>query len=122
MRTKTILALAASLLLISGCGKEGDNNANKAGEEVGKKVTNFAAGLGQGIDKSLLINVTLTPELEGQGLTKTTAKWSGPEGDKKVITLYLTSKTPIKGTLVAKAFNKEGLEVGRVDRHRFHRR
>jgi hypothetical protein len=113
MRMTTVL-IAAALGVATGCGKQGDNTAKQAGKEVGKTVTDFGAGIGQGVDKSLLINVVFTPELEAQGLAKTTAKWYGPEGGKKVITVHIISKSAFKGTLIAKALTKEGQEIGRA--------
>jgi len=112
MRRTTAWVLAA-LALVSGCGK-GDDKAKQSGEKVGQAVTDFAAGVGRGADKSLLVNLTLTPEMEAQGLSKSTAKSTGLTEGKKAITVYFVAKTPFKGTLIVKAFNKEGLEIGRA--------
>lgn len=102
------LLLAASL----GCGGE-QGRAKKAGRRVGETVTDFAQGIGSGIDKRLEVEVELSPNVIDLGLTKTVAKTTGIDGNKKGITVYLLSQRPITGRLVAKALNAEGAEIGR---------
>jgi hypothetical protein len=111
MKTSAVLWLAVAIL-VTGCGKQGENKAKETGKQVGGAITDFAAGVGAGADKSLLANVTLTPEMEKQGLSMSTAKSKGL-GDKG-ITIYIVAKSAFKGTFLAKAFNKEGAEIGRA--------
>jgi hypothetical protein len=111
---KTTLLMVAVLTLAVGCGKQEDSTAKQAGKVVGKTVTDFAAGIGKGLDSSLLVNVSAAPEMESEGLSITTAKWTTVEGKKKAISIYVISKNVFKGTLVAKAFSKEDKEIGRA--------
>jgi len=103
------LALAAATV---GCGKPGENTSKEAGKKVGGAISNFAAGVGQGADNSLMVKVELSGDVEKQGLTKTVAKTTAL-GEKN-ISVYFISKQPFKGTFVAKALNKDGLEIGRA--------
>lgn len=168
-RALCLLIVAA---LICGCGKETDESlATRTGNTIGGAVMDFASGVGQGVDKQLLVDVELSEGLIQRGFSKTTAKSSGldfetvdaptdetleaatgetPEAAtdetsegapdqtpeeaideileaasdetpeeatditlKKGITVYLISETPYKGRLIAKAFDKEDLEIGR---------
>jgi hypothetical protein len=113
MRMTTLLMLVV-VTLVAGCGKQDDSAAKQAGKAVGKSVTDFASGLGKGMDSSLLVNVSAASEMEPQGLSITTAKWTTVEGNKKAISIYVISKNTFKGTLVAKAFSKEDKEIGRA--------
>jgi hypothetical protein len=113
MRMTTLLMLAVSILAV-GCGKQEDSAAKQAGKTVGKSVTDFAAGIGKGMDSSLLVNVSVAPDMEPQGLSITTAKWTTVEGNKKAVSIYVISKNAFTGTLVAKALSKEDKEIGRA--------
>lgn len=144
-RTLCLLIVAAP---ICGCGKETDESlAKRTGNTIGEAVMDFASGVGEGVDKQLLVDVELSEGLIQRGFSKTTAKSSGfdietleaaidetPEAATdetaeettdqtpkeasettltKGITVYLISETPYKGKLIAKAFDKEDLEIGR---------
>lgn len=89
------------LLLAAGC-------CQAAGKGVGGGVTNFGRGVGQGVDEGVLVNVRFSDEATRRGLASTTAKWA-----HKKVQLYLTSRTAFAGKLIAKAFNKDGAEIGR---------
>jgi hypothetical protein len=105
--------LVGALLVVGGCGKSGDETmAKKAGKTVGNAVVDFGSGVGQGVDEKMLAKVDLGEGLTKAGVTLTSAKGMGLEN--KGVTIYLTTKTPLKGTLLAKAVNKEGKEIGRA--------
>ncbi len=110
MRTVGILALSA--LLFAGCHRSDESLAKRAGKKVGETVTDFAKGVGAGVDKQLNVNVELGKDLVDAGLSKTVAK--GSESQSHAITVYLLSTKPFKGTLVSQAMNAEGLEIGRA--------
>jgi hypothetical protein len=110
MKMMAMIALTASLL-ICGCGKQEGDKAKDTGKKVGDAITGFAAGVGSGADKRLLINLALSPELEKQGISMSTAKSAGL--GEKAINVYLIAKNAFKGTLISKAYNKEGAEIGR---------
>lgn len=101
------------LVLITGCGK-GESIAKKAGATVGETVTDFASGVGKGIDIKMTVPVELSEDLAKYGLSKTVSKETTLEpGREKGIAIYFISKTLLKGVLIMKALNKEGLEIGR---------
>lgn len=111
MKYITLFGLVATLLV--GCGKSGDSIADKAGEVVGKHVTDFTKGVGRGIDQKMTVEVSLMPEVQALGLTSTIAKALGLDSDKKGITVYLIASQDVSKTLIARALNADGLEIGR---------
>jgi hypothetical protein len=111
MKYITLFGLVATLLV--GCGKGGDSIADKAGEAVGKHVTDFTKGVGRGIDQQMTVEVSITPEVQALGLTNTVAKALSLDGSQKGITVYLISSQSVSNTLVARALNADGLEIGR---------
>jgi len=74
-RALSLLIVAA---LLCGCGKETDESlAKRTGNTIGEAVMDFASGVGQGVDKQLLVDVELSEDLIQRGFSKTTAKSSG---------------------------------------------
>ena len=106
MKTTAALLL---LLLVCGCGRRDESMAKMAGGKVGETITDFASGVGKGVDKQRLVNVKLSDAVCKQGLSKTISK----SGKENGITVYFLAASPFKGKLVAKATNKEGQEIGR---------
>ncbi|NLE58227.1 MAG: hypothetical protein GX616_07700 [Planctomycetes bacterium] len=114
-----------SIVCFAGCKGEDESVANKAGTKVGEALTDFASGVGKGIDKQLAVNVELAPALAELGVSKTVAKSTvldapssspaGSDSERKGITVYLVATHPLKSRLIARAMNKEGQEVGRSD-------
>lgn len=104
------VAIALFAVQSLGCG---DGHAKKAGQAVGETITDFAKGVGSGIDKRLEVDVELSPKAVASGLSKTVAKSAGIDGQEKGITVYLLSRKPVSGSLIAKALNHEGAEIGR---------
>jgi hypothetical protein len=72
-------------------------------------MADFASGVGGGVDKQLAVTVELSEELSSLGLSKTVSKAA-----LKELNVYLIAAKPVKGTLLAKALNKEGQEIGRA--------
>ena len=66
------------------------------------------SGVGSGVDEGVLVDLVFTEAASKTGLASTTAKRSG-----KKINVYVTSKAPFTGSLITKAYNKEGGEIGR---------
>ena len=111
MKYITIISLVAALLV--GCGKKEDGIAKKAGEVIGQQVTDFTKGIGKGYDQKMMIQVSLTPQVQVLGLTNTIAKSLGV-GSTNGISIYFIASQSISNTLVARALNAEGVEVGRA--------
>ena len=108
----TTLSLLAALLM--GCGKKGDSLADKAGESIGRQVTDFTKGVGRGIDQQMTVEVSLRPEVQALGLTNTIAKSLGLDLSKKGISVYFIASQTVSTTLVVRALNTDGLEIGRA--------
>ena len=111
MKHLALLGLVATILI--GCGKREDSIAKKAGEVIGQQVTDFTKGVGKGIDQKMLIQVSLTPQLQMLGLTNTIAKSLGI-GSTNGISVYFIASQNLSNTLVTRALNAEGVEVGRA--------
>lgn len=101
---RNLLTLLAALTLLASAS----SCCRSAGAGVGRGVTDFTSGVGSGVDEGVLVNLKFTDDATKQGLATTTAKRSG-----KKINVYVTSRAPFNGQLIAKAFNKEGGEIGR---------
>jgi len=109
---KTMAALLL-VLVVCGCGRRDESVAKTAGSKVGETITDFASGVGKGVDKQMMVNVKLSEAVAKQGLSKTVSKSRGMSDKGKGITVYFKAAAPFKGKLVAKAIDKEGQEIGR---------
>lgn len=106
--------LCAPILLMAilcGCSDKEGSTAKKAGARVTETLTDFASGMGEGFDKKMEVQVELTEECAQAGLSKSVAKSLGM---KQGISVYILADKPFVGNLLAKAYNAEGQEVGRV--------
>jgi hypothetical protein len=110
---RRVLVVVAALAVSTACSKGDDSLAKKAGSKLGETVTDFASGVGKGVDRQMVVEVDLGPSVVEKGLTKTIAKSSGLEGPKE-ISVYLVSSAAVKGVLVAKALDEKGGEIGRA--------
>lgn len=111
---RIITLLITTALFVIGCGKQADKLADKAGQTVGQHLTDFTKGVGKGIDQKMMVEVTVKPEVYALGLTNTFAKSLGLDEYKKGFSVYFIASQNVSNTLVAKAFNAEGLEIGRT--------
>lgn len=115
MRTnlKFITTIALIAAVLTGCGKKDESMAKQAGEALGQHLTDFTKGVGKGIDRTMMIQVTLTPQAQALGLTNTIAKSLGL-GSSNGIAIYCIASQGVSNTLVARALTTEGVEVGRA--------
>lgn len=107
------LAALVMIAVIVGCGKSEESAAKRVGGRVGETVTDFVRGVGKGVDKKLMLKVELSEEMTAQGLSMTIAKPGDSDSNMKAVVVYLMSKQPFAGRLVARAVNKERQEIGR---------
>jgi len=106
-----VRALIPSIIVLAGCGKRDESLANRAGSKVGETLTDFASGIGKGIDRQMIVNVELSRNLADEGITKTISK-AGGIGERS-ISVYLISEKPFKAKLIARALDRDGQEIGR---------
>jgi hypothetical protein len=111
MKCATMIGLVAALLV--GCGKKDDSIAKRVGEAIGQQATDFTKGVGKGIDQKMMVQVSLTPPVQEIGLTNTIAKSLGI-GSTNGISIYFIASQSVSNTLVARALNADGVEVGRA--------
>lgn len=111
MKHITMIGLVAALLV--GCGKKEDSIAKRVGEAIGQQATDFTTGVGKGIDQKMMVQVSLTPQVQVLGLTNTIAKSLGI-GSTNGISIYFIASQSVSNTLVARALNAGGVEVGRA--------
>ncbi|MGB0775262.1 MAG: hypothetical protein ACPG32_10335 [Akkermansiaceae bacterium] len=109
MNKLPLTLLSAACLALSSCDKD---SAENAGNNLGQAVTDFTSGVGKGVDEKMSVNVTLSDELKNKGLSHTTAKGLGL--GTSGITVYIIAKEEIKTSLIAKALNEDGQEIGRA--------
>lgn len=112
-RYLSVLVLSVLLLLSCKGGKGDESVAKRAGSKLGETLTDFATGVGKGVDTQMLVPVELSATLEAKGIKRTVAKSLTVGGGDKGFAVYLTSQRALSGTLVAKAFDKTGSEIGR---------
>ena len=114
-RTRALIPLVVAILGVSCGQQQGEPSPiRKAGEKVGETITEFGSGVGAGVDSKMTVPVELGASLAEKGLSRTVAKSIGFESSKKGFSVYLVAKEAAKLTLVAKAYNKSGEEIGRA--------
>lgn len=116
-KSRSVLLLFCWMPYITGCGRAPDQNAGAVGEAIGENVTDFAKGVGKGIDNKLLISTEISPALSEQGVTMTVAKQGPLQTDSesaKTISVYCLAAKAFEATLTAKAYNVEDHEIGRA--------
>ena len=115
---KPIISILAVLVLIVSCGRikeKAKETINKSGETVGKTATEFFEGFSEGIDKTLQCEVSLSQSLMDKGLkTGKFAIENAEGGSNNQLTIYLIFDKDFKSSVTAKAFDKNGLEIGRT--------
>ena len=112
MTHRLLFALALGFLL-AGCNKDDETLSEKTGRKVGSTLTDFAKGVGTGIDQSMTVETELDAGLLNRGISKTISKSVGLDANKKGIAVYLISTDNLTATLLAKAIDKDGVEIGR---------
>ncbi|WP_299100540.1 hypothetical protein [uncultured Winogradskyella sp.] len=115
-RNQTILLLLILCLVscnrIANKTKEG---INRGGEVVGESATEFFEGVSEGVDKTLECKIMLSNNLKKQGL-KTGVYNIGSQSSShnNKLTLYVIFDSDFNQEVMAKVFNKSGLEIGRA--------
>lgn len=112
--TKKFIALSIATLMCCNAYAEEESMATKIGSSVREAIGGFKDGFVKTGEERDLLKVELanTPNLTDLAINS--AKESGflEVGLNNGITCYIVSKTPFNGKLVAKAYDKNGTELG----------
>lgn len=107
---KSIVVMALALALVA-C-KDDTSVSQKAGSAITGTAADFVAGLGEGVDRKMSVTLQADPGLAAHGLMVTLGKSRGM-GSKEAA-VYVVADKAFKGTLVARALDGEGAEIGRA--------
>jgi len=107
------------VIAITSCShaeKRAKEVINKTGEVVGKSATEFIEGVSEGIDKTLQCEILLSQTLKDNGLQygKFEINNDTQGGHNNILTLYIIFNKDFKGKILAKVFDKSGVECGRA--------
>jgi hypothetical protein len=110
---KYLMTIPVMAAILTGCGRNDEGIAKRAGEAIGQQMTDFTKGVGKGIDQKMMVQVSLNPQVQALGLTNTIAKSLGI-GSTNGIAIYFIASQSVSNTLIARALNASGVEVGRA--------
>jgi hypothetical protein len=112
------IALLLGLLMLAGCGRvknETREALNKGGELAGSAAGEVLEGVTTGVEESWSVEVALTDALKARGLALGQVQVrSDEEGRDNCVVVYCSTTAAISDTLHAKAYDKDGLEMGRA--------
>lgn len=116
---KQILFALVIGLLIFSCNrvKSGTKTViNKSGEILGKSGSEFAEGVTKGVEESLSSQITISEDLKKKGLEigKSTIQNDNSGNDNNQLTVYMIFNKDINQEVIVKAYDKEGVEIGRL--------
>ena len=109
MNKALTIRVLAVLIIFSSCDRL-RNSTEKIGETAGDMVK----GIETGVKKARAINITYTKSLSTKGITngKVSLK-NDKEGTDNLLSIYLIFSKRFKGKVSAKAYDNQGLEMGR---------
>ena len=114
-RSVLTAALLAALLL-GACDRAGEaakNTINKSGEVAGQAASEFLKGAKEGVEETLALPVVLDASVHDRGLS--IGKTEATGGDSfHTLNVYLIFDRDLSDSLMAKAYDADGLEMGRV--------
>jgi hypothetical protein len=115
MKAIYYLTIFLTFILASCSSCEVKEKAGKAGKEAGQVIGEFASGISNGVEESFEVTAVLSNDLKSKGIQfgKTTVS-SAAEGKDNLLSVYVIFDQDFKGSLTAKAFDRQGLEMGRV--------
>ncbi|MEA5458407.1 hypothetical protein VB796_05125 [Arcicella sp. LKC2W] len=110
MKKVLILSILAFSTMVSSCDRL-SNSTEKIGETAGTMVK----GIETGVKKARAIKLTYTEALIDKGITngKVTLKSDKDGGTDNLLSVYLIFSKKFKGKVTAKAYDNDGLEMGR---------
>lgn len=110
-----LLSIVFVLMSCNRIANKTKEGINRGGEVVGETATEFFEGVSEGVDKTLECEILLSKQLKNKGLKVGVYDIeSQPVGNNNKLTLYLIFNQNFSKELIAKAYNKNGLEIGRA--------
>ncbi len=114
-----VLLVVWFICLFTSCDRikeKTKSTISKGGEKVGEGASEFIGGISEGVDKSLGCKVVLSKTLLSKGVQTGVFRIenSSETSNNNTLSLYLIFDKDFDDKLFAKAFNKKGLEIGRV--------
>lgn len=116
MKTIFLFLSMISIIFFGQCSSESaKKNISKAGDVAGQAVGEFVSGVSTGVQKAFDMTVDLPKNLETKGLKfgKITVK-NDTEGTDNLLTIYFIFDKDFDEVVVAKVFDRKGLEMGRA--------
>lgn len=103
--------LLAMALGLAACGDD-RSPSPRTGSAVGGSAMDFVAGPGEGVDRRMSLTLEVAPAMAARGLTVTLGKSRGVGA--RDASIYVIASHSFTGTLVARALDAEGSEIGRA--------
>lgn len=110
------LIILVLLLWIFSCSTDNiKEGINKVGDAAGQTAGEFIEGAAKGVEKAFDVKVTLPENLKQHGIEfGKTYVTSDTIGTDNLLMVYVIFNKPYTDTLVAKVFDDQHLEMGRV--------
>lgn len=112
MRKVVVLALVLGTL--NACERAGNaakETISKGGEVAGQAASEFIKGAKEGVEKTMALTVELDSALGNRGVSLGKTEMSD---DYSALQVYIILERDLSDTLVAKAYDADGLEMGRA--------
>jgi len=113
---KIISLSVLAILVFSACSSSSiKEKINKTGDVAGQAAGEFIEGASKGVEKAFDVKVELNQNLKEKGIEfgKTIIS-SDSLGTDNLLVLYVIFNQAFDGTLTAKAFDEQTLEMGRA--------
>lgn len=114
---KNIFALIALACALLSCSSDKlKEKINETGAATGEAIGEFSTGVSSGVEKALEVKLDLSEGLKSKGITfgKQTISNDPAGGEDNLLIVYVIFNQDFKGSIIAKAFDNKGQEMGRV--------
>lgn len=103
------LSAVALSVMLSSCDR-----LNNSTEKIGETAGGIVKGIETGVKKARAINLNYTESLTEKGISngKVTLR-NDKEGTDNLLSVYLIFSKKFRGKIIAKAYDNQGLEMGR---------
>ncbi|MCO4291602.1 hypothetical protein NF867_01825 [Solitalea sp. MAHUQ-68] len=110
------LLVITSILIVTSCSSDKiKEKINKTGDAAGQAIGEFSSGVKTGVEKSIQPKIEISERLKNNGIAFGKTSISGDtSGTDNVLTAYVIFNEKFNGFLIAKAFDSDSLEMGRV--------